>query len=664
MKPLYKEKYPHVFQPLTVGRRGQLTFKNRLMVPPIGSQGDIVDSHHRLNRDGVEFYMQFARGGAACFTVPMEIPPNGGHRGDLVLDDKVDGFIYLHNLQRPAHMYGAKTLCEIYHAGCCMLPETGYTIMSASSFVYNGNQVKEMDEKDMENVTRMYVDAAVLAMRSGFDGICLHYGHGWLMNNFLSPLSNHRTDKYGGKVENRIRFPKAVIRAIREAIGYDMIIELRINGSDKKEGGITPDDAALQALLFEDEVDMIHVSCGTRLDAFARPKMHPTCFVPDAHNADAAETLKKAGVKIPVGVVGAISSAALADRLIAEGKCDYVLVGRQSVADPAWINKTREGREEDIRPCIRCDYCLDGGRRSSHTTQVSISHTSTFDGHCSVNPFFRQGYYKLHMLGPTTPKKVAVIGGGVAGMQAALSACERGHDVTLFEKTDRLGGQLFFSDHMAFKNHIRDLRDYFITQLRKSSVTVLLNTEATPELVSDADFDAVIVALGGIQTVPSIPGVDCSTVRMAWDVFGHEEELGRNIVIVGGGSVGCELAIHLASKGHKPIVLEMTEWLAASSQISERMSIREQFELHGIDTRMETLCIGIEPCGVRARAKDGGEYLIEADNVIISAGTTSRSQARDAFANVAFDVINVGDCKKASNMQHAVETGFDAGIIL
>ncbi len=246
-------------------------------------------------------------------------------------------------------------------------------------------------------------------------------------------------------------------------------------------------------------------------------------------------------------------------------------------------------------------------------------------------------------------------------MQAALSACERGHDVTLFEKTDRLGGQLFFSDHMAFKNHIRDLRDYFITQLRKSSVTVLLNTEATPELVSDADFDAVIVALGGIQTVPSIPGVDCSTVRMAWDVFGHEEELGRNIVIVGGGSVGCELAIHLASKGHKPIVLEMTEWLAASSQISERMSIREQFELHGIDTRMETLCIGIEPCGVRARAKDGGEYLIEADNVIISAGTTSRSQARDAFANVAFDVINVGDCDSVGTIRTAIESGWDAG---
>lgn len=659
MKPFYKEKYPHVFEPLAVGRKGQVVFRNRLMVPPLGSQGDIVDSHHRLNRDGVEFYMQFARGGAACITVPMEIPPNGGHRGDLVLADEVDGFIYMHNLQRPAHMYGTKTLCEIYHAGCCMLPWPGYTLMSASSFLYNGRQVKEMDEKDMEDVTRMYVEAAVLAIRSGFDGICLHYGHGWLMNNFLSPLSNHRTDRYGGCVENRVRFPQRVIKAIRETIGYDMIVELRLNGSDRKEGGITPDDAARQALLLEEDVDMIHVSCGTRLDAFARPKMHPTCFVPDAHNAEAAATLKKAGVKVPVGVVGAIGSASLAERLIAEGMCDYVLVGRQSVADPAWINKTREDREEDIRPCIRCDYCLDGGRRSPHTTEVSIAETSTFDGHCSVNPFFRQGYYKLHMLGPTTPKKVAVVGGGVAGMQAALSACERGHDVTLFEKTERMGGQLFFADHMTFKNHVRDLRDYFLTQLRKSSVNVLLGVEADPHLLADTDFNAVVVAVGGAQYVPSIPGVE--KARLAWDVFGREEELGEKVVIVGGGAVGCELAIHLAMLGHASIVLEMTAWLAASSQISERMSIQEQFKLHHIDARLETRCVAIGKQGVRVADKNGREYVIEADNVIVSAGTRPLAAERDAFADVAFDVINVGDCDTVGTIRTAIESGWDAG---
>ena len=207
MKPLYKEKYPHVFTPLTVGKKGQVTFKHRIMVPPIGSQGDIVDSHHRLNRDGVEFYMHWARGGAACNTVPMEIPANGGHRGDLVLDDEVDGFIYMHNLQRPAHMYGTKTLCEIYHAGCCMLPWPGYELISSSAFMYNGRMTKAMDKKDMDDVKKMYVDAAVLAMRSGFDGILLHYGHGWLMNNFLSPLCNKRTDEYGGSVENRCRYP-------------------------------------------------------------------------------------------------------------------------------------------------------------------------------------------------------------------------------------------------------------------------------------------------------------------------------------------------------------------------------------------------------------------------------------------------------------------------
>lgn len=659
MKPLYREQYPHVFQPLTVGRKGQVVFKHRLMVPPLGSQGDIVDSHHRLNRDGVEFYMQFARGGAACLTVPMEIPANGGHRGDLVLDDEVDGFIYMHNLQRPAHMYGTKTLCEIYHAGCCMLPWPGYPLISASSFLYNGRQVREMDEKDMENVTRMYVEAAVLAMRSGFDGICLHYGHGWLMNNYLSPLSNHRTDRFGGSVENRVRFPKSVIKAIRDAIGYDMIIELRLNGSDRKEGGITPEDAARQALLMEEYVDMIHVSCGTRLDALARPKMHPTCFVPDAHNADAAATLKKAGVKVPVGVVGAISTAALAERLIAEGMCDYVLVGRQSVADPDWINKTREGREEDIRPCIRCDYCLDGGRRSSHTTEVSIAETSTFDGHCSVNPFFRQGSYKLRMLGPTTPKKAAVVGGGVAGMQAALSACARGHDVTLFEKSDRLGGQLFFADHMDFKTHVRDLRDYFVTQLRKSTVKVLLHTEADPRRLADADFDAVIVAVGGAQNVPPVPGVE--RARLAWDVFGHEGELGKKVAIVGGGAVGCELAIHLARLGHELVVLEMTPWLAASSQISERMSIQEQFELHHIDARTETRCVSMTDKSVRVVGKDGAKYAIEADDVIVSAGTRPLAAERDAFADVAFDVINVGDCERVGTIRTAIESGWDAG---
>jgi 2,4-dienoyl-CoA reductase-like NADH-dependent reductase (Old Yellow Enzyme family)/thioredoxin reductase len=663
MKAIYKIKYPHLFLPMTVGRRGQLTYKNRILVPPMGPTGDGVDSHNRINPDGVKFYTQFACGGFAGITASVGILLNSGHRGFQTLDDNVDGFVYMHNMQRGVHMYGANTLCELYHPGCCTLPESGYEIISASSFVYNGHHVREMNEFDMEAVTSLFVKNAILAMRAGFDGICLHYGHGWLMNNFLSPLSNHRTDSYGGSVENRVRFPMQVIKAIRDAIGYDMIIELRLNGSDKTPGGITPEDAAEQALIMQDEVDMIHVSCGTRLDAHARPQMHPTCFVPEAHNADAAWTLKKAGVKVPVGVVGAIGSAATAEKLIADGKCDYVLIGRQSVADPYWFNKVREGREEDIRPCIRCDYCLDGGRRGSHTTEVNISDTATFDGHCSVNPLYRQGQYKEYMLRDTTPKKVAVVGGGIAGMQAALKASERGHDVTLFEKNAVLGGQTsFYPEHLWFKGHVRDLREYFITQLKKSNVTVLLNTAATPAMIEDADFDACIVAVGAKQNVPPIPGVEKAV--MAWDFFGHEAEMGQNIVVVGGGSVGCEIAIQLAGKGRHVTVLEMTAWLAANSQISERMSLEEHLNLNHVETLLETTCTHIADDGVTVRSKDGTERFIAADTVIVSAGSRPLADERNLFTDTAFDVINVGDCEKVGTIRTAIESGWDAAASL
>lgn len=659
MKPLYKEKYPHVFEPLTVGRSKKLELKHRILMAPIAPQGHLVDHAGVLNADGIEFYTTWARGGTASVTIPVEVPLNGGHRGAMTLSEDVNGFVIMHNLQRAVHTYGTKTFCEIYHAGCCMVPRPNYTLMSASAFTYNGHEVKEMNEEDMEHVTRLYVDAARLARRSGFDGILLHYGHGWLMNNFLSPISNRRKDKYGGSVENRCRFPRQVLERIRAAIGDDLIISLRMNGSDKMEGGITPDDAARQALIFEDLIDMLHMSCGTRLDATCRPKMHPTCFVPDAHNAESSHAAKKAGVKVPVGVVGAISSAALAERLIAEGKADYVVIGRQNVADPDFVQKTREGREEDIRPCIRCDYCLDGGRRGALTTEVMITDDATYDSHCSVNPFYRQGIWKQKTLRPTKPRRVAVVGGGIAGLQAALTASERGHDVTLFEKRDHLGGQLDFSDYISFKHHIRELREYFITQLRKRGVTILLNTKASPRLVSEADFDAVIVATGGVQNVPPIPGADGANVTLAWDVFGREDRLGRKIVIVGGGSVGCETGIHLSMKGHDVTVIEMSGWLASTAQISERMSILEEIEKRGIHALTERTCTEITPNGVKVRDKEGRESLIEADSVIICAGTRPSSD-RDSFRDTAFDVIRVGDCESVGTIRTAIESGWDA----
>lgn len=244
-------------------------------------------------------------------------------------------------------------------------------------------------------------------------------------------------------------------------------------------------------------------------------------------------------------------------------------------------------------------------------------------------------------------------------MQAALKAAERGHTVTLFEKSDRLGGQLaMYPEHLWFKEHVRMLRDYFICQLKKSPVTILLNTEATPQLIEDADFDACIVAVGATQAVPPIPGIEHAV--MAWDVFGNEDKIGKKVVIVGGGSVGCELSIQLGGAGHDMTVVEMTKWLAANSQISERMSLEEHMALNHVKTLTETVCTRITDKGVYVAGQDGKESFLEADTVIVSAGSRSLAAERDQFADTAFDVINIGDCDSVGTIRTAIESGWDA----
>ena len=656
VKPLYKEKYPHLFTPLFVGAN-KIEYKNRIFQAPMGMALG-TDASGLINDIGVNYYSAFARGGFASVCLPIEIPKDGGHPRTYSIDEKDHAFMNMHKLQRLVHAYGARSACEIYHAGCCMTPGPNKVIMSASAFIYNGRQVKEMDYKDMEDVMEMYAHAAFMVKRAGFDAICLHYGHGWLMNNFLSPLTNHRTDEFGGSVENRCRFPKMIIERIRQEVGNDLVIEIRMNGSNIMQDGMAQEDAAQQALIFDGLADMLHMTCGTRLDATSRPKMHPTHFLEVAHNAPASYLAKKAGVKIPVGVVGSIHSPELAEQLIAEGKADYVLTARQALVDSDYVNKIREGRLDDIKPCLRCDFCLDGSKRGSLTTEVNIKKDSTYDRQCAVNPFWYQGIEKKKLPMPEKSRKVAVIGGGIAGMQAAIEAARRGHEVILYEKTDKLGGQALLSDVMWFKKEMKAFHEYLERQLYKAGVYVMFNIEVTPEFISEANPDVVIVAIGAEQVVPPIKGLE--NAHMAFDVFGHEDKLGKNVVIVGGGSVGCELSIHLASLGHQATVVEMGKYLAANAQISERMHMLEFMEKNNVKSYLEARCTEITSDGIKVEI-EGKEEFIKADSVVICAGTKARAKEREAFRDVAFDVINVGDCVKASDVVNAVRTGWDAG---
>lgn len=666
MKPKYLEKYPHIFTPLTVGAKGrEITFKNRLMVAPLEAPAG-CDFNGRLIDSGIDFYAAFIKGGFSAYSVTMEIPHNAGHPRGLVIDSEENvAFSDCHKLHRLVHSYNGISLLELTHPGFCALPKPDRVLKSASEGMWNGNPVKAMDYKDMCEIAELFAHVAVAAKRAGFDMIQLNGSNGWLISQFLSPLTNRRTDEFGGSVENRCRFPRMIIEYIRQATD-DMPIELRMNAYDGLDivDGIRPEDAAWQALIFEDAgVSMLHLSCGNRLDPSTRPEMTPSHFLPSAINLPGAVACKKAGVKIPVGIVGKVHEPQLIEQLLSEKSIDYVFMTRQAIADPEFANKIKEDRIEDIRPCLHCNYCADGGRRGSSTKNVTFNKTATYNAECSVNPLYGQGYYKLKIPAPQKAKNVAVIGGGVAGMVAAITAARRGHAVTLFEQDDKLGGLLAFADHMWFKDSILNYRKYLIRQIAKNNVQVYLNTKATPETIEPFSFDAIIVAIGGKAIVPNIHGIQNNNVFLAMDALSHPEKLGKKVAIIGGGAVGCEISIQLSDGIREITVVEMGDELVATSHLNERVHTLKWMEKNNVQSFLNTVCVAIDEDKIYLKDSTS-EFSLFVDSVILCTGFAALTEERDSFQGHAFDVINVGDCKKAANIRAAVDAAYSAAMIL
>ena len=640
--------------------KNKVMFNNRVRVAPIGTgaTGGGEDSDGRINTFGIDFWMRFIRGGFSSVALPMEVPIDGSHEHCFNLNPKTCNQMNFQRFQRAVHAYNGRSFAEFIHGGPYM--RAGFKKIAADDEPHLGAKAATVAE--MEEIAALFGEYAHWAQIANFDGLMLHFAHGWLINYFLSPLTNHRTDEFGGSIENRCRFPLMVIKEIRRVVGDSLLIELRLNGTDGVEGGIMPEETAEQVKIFQDYVDMVHITCGHRIDALTRPKMHPTGFDPVAHNAWASEIVKKSGVTIPVGVVGGIYSPEIAEEVLAKGQADYVLMGRSAMADPEIIRKAKEGREDDIRPCLRCDYCLDHGRRVAISKDLHLLTYPSYDRTCMVNPLQFQSAQKLRIPPSDRHKKVAVIGGGVAGMNAALSCADRGHSVVLYEKTDRLGGQALLSDPMWFKKEMKLFHEYLVRQIKKRpAITVVYNTEATREIIEENDFDAVIVAVGAEQVVPRIPGVEKAV--MSFDVFGHEDKVGKKVAIIGGGAIGVELGIHLNGLGHECTIVEMAEHLASKAQLTERTAYLINLEKNHVNSMVNTTCREITDKGVWVENADGKKF-IEADTVIIAVGTKPLVKEREKFKDVAFDVICVGDCVEASSIVHAVHTGFDAGLTL
>ena len=664
---MYESKYPHLFSPYTIKNT---TFKNRIVIGPAG-MNHIFTTDQLPRHDAAVSFGARARSGAAVVTLNETMNDTLYAKAhDCQFD--INNQAILHPFQQVvdyAHFHGSKISIELTHVGEWALPQFigGRTPKGPSACVLpNGQQVEEITEDDMPFYIDGFVRAAIMAKRAGFDMLMVHGGHGWLLDQFLSPLDNHRTDKFGGSLENRARFPMMVLDAIRKAVGPDMLIDYRLSVTEATEGGLQPEETIEFLHMIDDKVDMIQCSVGCRRDARTRGIMHPTHFLPNGCNAYLAEMVKKSGVKSCVTAIGAINDPEIAERLLADGVCDMVAMVRSVIADPMWAEKARAGKADDIRPCIKCLHCLDtaAGRVGVSKVVAQDFNTASRRTECAVNPEWGREHmmHYYHDCACKDHKKVVVVGGGPAGITAALESAKKGNEVILFEKEATLGGQFTFANcGISFKQDAKRYLDYLVRQVGKSSIDLRLNTEATPAMVSAENPDVVIVAVGADPFVPPIPGKDLPHCIHAHHALPIANTLGQKVVVVGGGMVGCETGLHLAQLGRDVTILEMGSDLIPDGLFTERLTTLTYLEPVA-KTHCNVRCTKIDEKGVYAVNENGEELFFEADSVVLATGFKSNRELAHSFHGTAYDVVPVGDCVKIGNLVGAVRTGFDAGL--
>lgn len=632
-------QFSHVLSPVRVA--GHL-LKNRIVSGPSTIHTASNGEDHPTEA-GKRFFVDRARAGAGlvtCAGVSIGGFNNDGVHAswDITIPNRQNA---LCDLADEIHLYGAKCTMELIG----VLPD-GWTVSDGCSIMGGPIGRGEAPIEVLEQFKEGYVQAARAIKACGFDGILFHFGHSIPIAQFLSPYTNKRTDKYGGSFENRVRYPMEVLAACREAVGRDMIFDVRFSGSEFQKGGIDEAEGIKIAEALQEYADILQVSAGMHNPDWMT-WTHPCGFLPPMPNVYLAEGVKKSGKihKSLVSTIGGIGSLKDADDIIADGKADLVVVAREFIADPNWIKKGLAGCQDDVVPCVKCMRCHDSDNYAQHMQ-------------CTVNPHVGMEEAIARMPESEGGKKVAVIGGGPAGMMAALTAADRGHMVTLFEKTGALGGALKFAAYVSFKWPLREYKDYLIAQIAKSAVDVRLNTEAAP---ADMDgYDVVIAAVGADPVVPSIPGVEHAIP--ACDSYGREDTLGNEVVVIGGGQVGCETALHLAKLGKKVTIIEMQSALApdASKTHRDEMLVEFEKELNFIPV------LNAKVCSVGEKAvtyeQDGRTVTVPCDSVVLAAGMRAKIALADSFMGLTPEFDEIGDCVRARTVEWATKEGFYAAM--
>lgn len=636
--------YPHLASPITINN---LTFKNRILGAPMSNPE--LDSDCNMRKEEIAFHENRARGGLAGVAIGLGIVDAIGrsHTKEVKLYD-VMSLPSLKEAANAMHRHNCNAVMELAHGGKFANARghgsaEGVNMGPNDEINGEGHPVRSMTEEDIYRVADCFGQAAKLVKEAGFDMVLIHGGHGWLLGQFSSPAMNHRTDRWGGSLENRMRFSLLVIEKVREAVGPDFPIEFRMSGAEFTKGGYGIEEGIEMAKAIDGKVDIIHVSAGVHEDPEVFVRTHPSMFIEHGCNVYLAAEIKK-HVKTPVATLGGLNDPDMMEEIIATGKADIIEIARQSICDPYFPEKAFSGNKDDITRCCRCFTCF-----YNYLTNRTFC--------CAFNPVVGNELEHKHAFPPTTPKKVIVVGGGPGGMEAAITAAGRGHSVTLYEKNSRLGGQLLSEQYIPFKQDMYNFVKVLEGRLAKSGVDVRLNTELTAEQAAAENADVIITAIGAKPIVPPIPGIDNEKVVGLTALHQPEPALGQKVVILGGGLVGSECAIYLDGLGKDVTIVEMKEDWAADSYFMHKNAMKIYMRDSNIKIHVNTTAKAITDKGLVCQTPEG-QLVIPADNILLAAGMRADRKTAESFYNAAPRVFETGDCIKAGRVVEAVTTGY------
>ena len=644
-----ENQYAKLFEAMKIGK---MTLKNRLVMAPMGTFTPMQDGTE--SEEGIAYYEERARGGIGMIIIGAQfLNEKTAQGGPTMAVDNNRAIPKATVLCERVHRWGAKICAQISPGtGRNGMPDIGERVPISSSenpSFYNPEMIcRALSTEEIKDIMKDWAQAALFAKKAGFDAIEIHGHAGYLIDQFLSPIWNKRTDEYGGSFENRARFAVETVQTIREAVGPDMPILFRISLDHRFEGGRTIEDSMpLIELLEKAGVDALDIDAGAyeTMDF-----IFPPSYLGDACMGYVCEEARK-HVSIPLLNAGS-HTPETALQLVNSGNCDFVMFGRQMIADPEFPKKLMENRREDIRPCLLCnEECI--GRVFNRTTQIS----------CTVNPqVCMEKYFQIEKT--SSPQNIVVIGAGPGGLEAARVAALKGHHVTVYDKSETLGGTFGVIATGPFKKRIRDLITWYGVQLSKLNVQVNLNTEINVDDPILEAADKIFVATGAVPFVPNIPGIESSHVLGVVDAHQNGVQ-GEKIVVCGGGMSGCDTALELALEGKQVTIVEMLSECARDVMVINKISLMRQLAENNVTLLTDSKVVSVDETGVTIEKKDGTVELVPADTVITAFGQKPSTDFPDAVRkqyNIKTTVI--GDAEKVSKAANAIHTGFYAAMAI